>query len=86
LVVSVVLSICALPIGWAIPQLVWIEHRHEFLERDDVSYEHPSEIASGPTPWQLGLFGEKTPQFIWVPPSKRLRARELFAGANIEPD
>jgi hypothetical protein len=79
-------AICALPVGWAIPQLVWIAHRHEFLERDDVSYEHSSDIASGPTPWQLSLFGEKTPRFIWVPSSKLLRARELFPGANIEPN
>src|SRR5262249_49814925 len=79
-ILSTVAIICALPLGWIAYQLNWIRQRHEFLRAGDVIY-----IDTYPTsaPWQVSIFGEKSPGSLRVPSSDVHGAHRLFPESTI---
>ena len=70
--------------SWVVRQMIWIHHRHSFLEQSDILYfvDLPG-VSPIPGPWSLRPFGETSPSGLRVPPAKLDRARALFPEAQI---
>src|SRR5262245_60947726 len=80
-ILSMVAVFFAFPVGWATYQLNWIRQRHDFLREAGVEYG--IELYPTGAPWQLAIFGEKSPGTLIVPSSEIQRARELFPESTV---